>query len=172
MSDRPRLILMTGVMAAGKSSVAQSLAKKYPRSVHLRGDAFRRFVVNGRVDMGAPDSVEALDQLRLRYQLSVQAALAYYEAGFTVVHQDVILGALLADVVALYNDAPVEVIVLCPSAEVIAEREHQRRKTGYGAISIDELQQGLRNTPPLGRWVDSSDMTIDQTANHIKALIG
>jgi dephospho-CoA kinase len=38
----PRLILVTGIMAAGKSTVAQLLAERLaPQSVHLRGDVFR-----------------------------------------------------------------------------------------------------------------------------------
>jgi uridine kinase len=34
------IILITGVQAAGKSTVAQSLAERLPRSVHVRGDVF------------------------------------------------------------------------------------------------------------------------------------
>ncbi|MFJ2642038.1 MULTISPECIES: AAA family ATPase [unclassified Streptomyces] len=42
------VILVTGVMASGKSTVAQGLAERLPRSVHVRGDVFRRMVVSGR----------------------------------------------------------------------------------------------------------------------------
>ena len=47
----PWLILLTGIMAAGKSTVAQHLAERLPHSVHLRGDVFRRMIVNGRADV-------------------------------------------------------------------------------------------------------------------------
>ena len=47
-TDHPQLILITGIMAAGKSTVAQHLAERLPNSVHLRGDVFRRMMVNGR----------------------------------------------------------------------------------------------------------------------------
>ena len=43
-----RIFLITGLMASGKSTVAQVLAERLPRSVHLRGDAFRRMIVNGQ----------------------------------------------------------------------------------------------------------------------------
>ncbi|WP_324193143.1 zeta toxin family protein [Nocardia nova] len=36
--------LITGIQAAGKSTVAQALAERLPRSAHVRGDVFRRFV--------------------------------------------------------------------------------------------------------------------------------
>ncbi|MHB1505506.1 MAG: zeta toxin family protein [Sulfobacillus sp.] len=44
----PATIVLTGVMAAGKSTVAALLAERFGRSVHLRGDLFRRMIVNGR----------------------------------------------------------------------------------------------------------------------------
>lgn len=43
-----QVILITGNMAAGKSSVAQALAERLPQSIHPRGDVFRRMIVNGR----------------------------------------------------------------------------------------------------------------------------
>ena len=38
-------------MAAGKSTIAQALAERLPKSVHLRGDLFRRMIVNGQAEM-------------------------------------------------------------------------------------------------------------------------
>jgi adenylylsulfate kinase-like enzyme len=32
------VVLITGIQAAGKSTVAQALAERLPRSVHVRGD--------------------------------------------------------------------------------------------------------------------------------------
>jgi adenylylsulfate kinase-like enzyme len=32
------IVMITGVQAAGKSTVAQALAERLPRSVHVRGD--------------------------------------------------------------------------------------------------------------------------------------
>jgi cytidylate kinase len=45
--ENPRVILITGIMAAGKSTVAQRLAERLDRSVYVRGDAFRRMIVSG-----------------------------------------------------------------------------------------------------------------------------
>jgi predicted kinase len=55
-TDAPQLILITGLMAAGKSTVAQRLAERLPKSVHLRGDVFRRMIVNGQAEMGGGGS--------------------------------------------------------------------------------------------------------------------
>src|SRR5262245_12609215 len=121
------VILLTGVMAAGKSTVAQRLAERLPMSVHLRGDVFRRMIVNGRAEMEAGFSERAFEQLRLRYQLAAVASDLYCVAGFTVVYQDVIIGSILREVVErLRASQPLHVIVLCPTPEVIAAREAAR----------------------------------------------
>jgi cytidylate kinase len=68
MTSAPQqaIILITGIQAAGKSTIAQMLAERLPRSVHVRGDLFRRMVINGRADMTPDPSAEAVRQLRLR----------------------------------------------------------------------------------------------------------
>ncbi len=98
-ADQPSIVLITGIMASGKSTVAQALAERLPKSVHLRGDSFRRMIVNGRVEMQPPFPDQAYAQLRLRYRLSVITADLYCAAGFTVIYQDVIVGAVLQEVV-------------------------------------------------------------------------
>ncbi len=40
-----RLIVITGIMAAGKSTFAQALAERFPASAHVRGDHYRRCIV-------------------------------------------------------------------------------------------------------------------------------
>jgi dephospho-CoA kinase len=40
--------VITGVMAAGKSTVADLLARRFDRGVHVRGDVFRKMIVTGR----------------------------------------------------------------------------------------------------------------------------
>jgi uridine kinase len=61
--------LITGPMAAGKTTVARLLTARFERGVHLEGDFFRRSIVTGRAEMTSDPSPEALEQLRLRYRL-------------------------------------------------------------------------------------------------------
>jgi len=82
------IVLITGISAAGKSTVAQMLAERLPRSVHLRGDVFRRMIVGGRADMTSAPSEEAERQLSLRYRLTASVCDAYFDEGFTVIAQD------------------------------------------------------------------------------------
>jgi chloramphenicol 3-O-phosphotransferase len=164
-----QLILITGNMAAGKSSVAQALAEQFPKSVHLRGDIFRRMIVNGQAEMAFDLTEEAYRQLRLRYRIAAAAAVLYLQAGFTVVYQDIIVGPDLADVVTLFRDHPLSVIVLCPRPEVVAARDAARGKTGYqSGGSVHAFDHTLHTTTPrLGYWLDNSDLTLAETVDHI-----
>jgi cytidylate kinase len=170
MADSPPLILITGIMAAGKSTVAQHLAERLPKSVHLRGDAFRRMIVNGRAEMDLDLTADAYEQLRLRYLIAATVAELYLKAGFAVVYQDIIIGPALAEVVEGFGYRPLYVVVLCPSPEVIAEREAGRGKTGYRSATADAFDRAFRaETPRLGLWLDSSGLTVAETVEHILA---
>jgi predicted kinase len=161
------IIVITGVMAAGKSTVAQLLAESLDKSVHLRGDIFRRMVVGGRAEMTPLPSRAAEDQLQLRYRLSAQVADGYAAAGFTVVVQDVILGPDLRTYLSLIETRPCHVVVLAPRPEVVAAREAARAKTGYGEWTVAALQASLDETPRIGHWIDNSAQTPAETVRQI-----
>ncbi|MCP4140962.1 MAG: AAA family ATPase [Chloroflexi bacterium] len=167
----PAIILITGNMASGKSSVAQALTERLPKSVHLRGDVFRRMIVSGQADMTFELSIEAQQQLQLRYDLAVVAAKRYADAGFTVVYQDIVIGSVLAELVAAFAPYELTVIVLCPRAEVVAARDQARGNTGYpDRASVDAFDRVLRTeTPRIGCWLDSSDLTLTETVDTILA---
>ena len=162
------IYLITGVMASGKSTVAELLARSQERGVHLRGDVFRRMIVSGREDMSAQASDEALRQLYLRYDIAADAARAYFDAGFTVMLQDNYYGDALSYMTDKLSDRPLEVIVLCPSVETVRMREAERGKTGYTGFDIAPLCDSfMRETPRIGLWLDSSEQTPEETADEI-----
>ena len=172
LTDQPVVVLITGISASGKSTVAHLLAERFARGVHVKGDVFRRMVVSGREEMTAEPSDEAWRQLRLRYRLGAATADAYFEAGFSVVVQDVVLGPVLEEYVAAIRSRPLVVVVLAPAPSVVAAREAGRAKAAYrdGRHGIAELDASLRSgTPRLGLWLDTSDQTPEQTVDEIVA---
>ena len=165
-----RVIMVTGAMAAGKSTVANLLAERLPRSVHVRGDLFRRMVVNGRAEMGPEATPEALAQLRLRYELAAYTADRYATAGFDVVLQDVVIGPELTGFVDRIATQDRYLVVLAPSVAALERRERERAKTGYTGFSPADLDRVVRDdTPRLGYWLDSSDLPPDETVDAILA---
>ena len=164
----PAVVLITGIMGAGKSSVAQALAERLPKAAHVRGDAFRRFIVSGGAPMLPGAGPEALEQLRLRYRLGAATADAYAEAGFVAVYQDIILGEDLRTVVGAIRARPLYVVVLSPDPEVVGERAESRAKvSGYGEWTVKALHELLLATPRVGLWLDSSEQTVDETVTAI-----
>ncbi|MQS37894.1 AAA family ATPase [Streptomyces katsurahamanus] len=160
------VVLITGIMAAGKSTVAQALAERLPKAAHVRGDVFRRMTVSGRVEMGSGDEREAMAQLRLRHRLSALTADAYAYAGWTAVVQDIVIGEELSRYVAAVRTRPLYAVVLAPSPSAVAVRESERPKTGYapGGWTVDALDRVLREeTPRIGLWLDTSAQSPGET---------
>ncbi|MEU5975152.1 AAA family ATPase [Streptomyces sp. NPDC047315] len=169
------VVLVTGIMAAGKSTIAQHLAERLPRAAHVRGDAFRRMIVTGGADMtveGGEDS-PAREELRLRHRISAAAADLYAEAGVTAVVQDIVIGEDLAHYVDLVRTRPLYVVVLAPGPDAVAAREAGRAKTGYGGdwtvARLDGVLHG--QTPRIGLWLDSSALTPEQTVDALLARL-
>ncbi|WP_405079868.1 AAA family ATPase [Paenibacillus chitinolyticus] len=166
--DIHAMFLVTGIMASGKSTVAQLLAERFEKSVHLRGDHFRKMIVNDRKEVHPDAQADQMEQLLLRYRLAAQAADAYYSAGFTVVMQDVVVGRVLNDFLTLLEDRPLYVIVLCPAEEEVARREAARAKKGYGIWTVSALNAVLHaETPRVGLWLDSTGLTPEETVDAI-----
>lgn len=160
----PCVVLITGVMAAGKSTVAQLLAESLPRAVHVRGDVFRRMIVSGRAEMAPDEAEEARSQLDLRQRLSAQVADAYADDGWTAVVQDIVLGDDLPRYVDRVRTRPLHIVVLAPSPEAVRTREAGRGKTGYGEWTVEAFDAHLRSgTPRIGLWLDTSGQTPEET---------
>lgn len=164
----PTIYCITGVMAAGKSTVSECLAGMLYPSVHLRGDVFRRMMVNGREEMSEELSPAAMEQLTLRYRLAAEAAKIYHAAGFHVVMQDNYYGEMLPFVVGLLKPIVPQVAVLCPTVETVAHRESTRGKAGYVGFSVQSLYDSfMATTPRIGLWIDNSNETPEETARRI-----
>jgi hypothetical protein len=150
--------VITGVMAAGKSTVAELLAQRFGRSVHLRGDVFRKMIVHGR------DPIDA----ELRQRLAAGVANDYWRDDFTVVLQDIYVGPALSNVVGRLEISPLYVVVLNPRPDVVARREGDREKSGYGQWEVEALCAAFQaETPRIGVWLDTSDLSPDETVEEI-----
>lgn len=168
MALKDGIYIITGIMASGKSTIAQLLAEQFEKGVHVHGDMFRKMIVKGNINMTPDYSESAIEQLMLRYNIAAQVADMYYKAGFSVVVQDTYLGKNVHSFLKEFKSKPIYFITLNPSIEAVIEREKKRHKTGYSTWEVESLHEVLINeNPRIGLWIDSSDMTPEETISEI-----
>ena len=168
--------LITGAQASGKSTVAEALASRFARGVHVRGGQFYRWAVRGWVHFDDRDRAEeARRLLDLRYRLSGIVADEYAAAGFTTVVQDNIYGSDVEEWITRVNSRPVHLVVLRPTVKVLERRHEERRKAngkvayraGYSAADNDRDLATTR--ADLGLWLDTSTRSVEETVDDILA---
>ena len=167
--------LVTGAQASGKSTVADRLARRFDRGVHVRGGQFYRWAVRGWMPFDGTDQSEARRHLDLRYRLSALVADEYAAAGFTAVVQDNIYGADVVRWLESIRARPLHLVVLRPSIATLEARDADRRRStgkvayrgGYTPAANDAH---LAETPTeLGLWLDTSAQEPDGTVAEILA---
>lgn len=164
------LFVISGVSAAGKSTVSRLLAGRFERGVCVPGDAVHAMVVSGRLDMRPGAGEGELGQLVLRYAGALAVASVYLRDGFDVVVEDVIIGPVLRDFLELVPVPEFHLVFLDPDAAAIERRERDRDGTTYGPgrWSVGGLQALLREeTDRIGLWLDTTGQSAEQTVEAI-----
>lgn len=168
---QPAIIVITGIQAAGKSTIARLLARRFARGVHVEADALQRMIVSGGEWPEAPGEPgpEAARQLRLRLKHMCLLGISFYEAGFAAVLDDIILGDRWPQLQADLRGYPFSLAVLAPRREVVVrQRDLQRDVRPVGAAWADYLDGVLWQTMAgAGLWVDSSEQTPEETVEAI-----
>lgn len=107
---------MSGVQGSGKTTVSRLLAQRFERGVHIEADALQRMMVSGGAwvrdvgDLGG----EAARQLRLRLHNACLLARSFYDARFTAIVDDIIIGKRFDHLHAELSGAPFRPVVLAP----------------------------------------------------------
>jgi AAA domain len=170
------IFLIVGPPAVGKSTASRALAAQFQRSIHIPVDDLRDMVVSGRVLPSATWGDELILQIRLARESAIRTALAYSEAGFTVVIDDFVDPYLLVEYQGLQSHAQLRRLILYPDQSEAHRRNLKRSGLALERSYIDDgiriVYQLLRSAiGQLGRdgWeiLDTSALTVEATVSQI-----
>ena len=168
-------MVVTGIQAAGKSTVARLLAQQFARGVHIEADVLQHLIVSGSQSVQEPGPLtgEAARQYWLRLKHLCLLGRSFWEADFSVVLDDIIMGEAWPYVQSQLQGLPCTLIVLAPRVQVVAQvRDRNRVKRPLGEAWALYLDQVLRTTMQgIGQWLDTSEQSPTETVDEILCLL-
>ncbi len=163
------VIIVSGVSGAGKTTISGLLAARFDLGVHIEADLLQELIVTGGLWPQEEPADEAQRQLRLRGRNVCMLADSFFEAGFTPVIDDVVIGSRLDEFKSDLRNRPLLFVLLTPRREVV-ERRDRERSTKHVFHIWGHLDQVMREeTERTGLWLDSSELTAEQTVDEILA---
>ena len=177
--DAPgKIIVVSGMQGAGKSTVAAALARRFERGAHISADVLQKMILSGGVWPSA-ESIdehgvvhgEAAHQLRLRLRNAVVLAGSFADAGITAIIDDIVIGARVEQLVEDVGGRPFYFVMLTPRFDVVRKREIGRGTELY--LRDGWMDAEIRErTKRIGLWLDTSDQTAEETADEIVRRLG
>jgi chloramphenicol 3-O-phosphotransferase len=178
LDPRTAIIVISGTQGAGKTTVAQRLAGRFERAAHISADTLQKMIVSGREwpqahqrDVNTPAGEdEAIPQLRLRLRNMCLLGRSFYEAGFTAILDDIIVGDRLAHLREELADLDFLFVLLVPNITTVRDRERQRGTELWREWEwlTESIQQ---TTERVGLWLDTSHQTPEETVDEIMRRI-
>lgn len=165
----PTLFVISGTQGAGKSTVAQVLARRFERGAWVSADALHKMIVaGGRWPEGVEMSPDAELQLALRLKHACWLGRSFVAAGITAIVDDIIIGDRLDALLYELAGTRFVFVMLRPRLEVVQQREAGRGTALWQQWAwLDDVIG--QQTQRLGLWLDTSDLTVDETVDAIMA---
>jgi chloramphenicol 3-O-phosphotransferase len=173
----PPIVVVSGQLAAGKSTIARAVLDRFPLGVHIDVDALREMVTSG---LASPLdwSSETTRQFEVALEAAAVLAAVYHRAGFAVgiegAFDPIVLDRRLAE--AGLRDVVVGVILHPPLAVALARNRGRTNKPfdpGILEEAIRGIDADLTAQPVPEGWTihDNGDETVAATTEWVLAEI-
>jgi cytidylate kinase len=167
------LWLISGAPGSGKTSVADALARRYPKGVHIPIDEVRQLVRTG-IASPLDWTDETTRQFEIARRNAARLASDHVANGFSVVIDDVAREVDMAQYVPHLGGLAPRKVLLSPSIFVVHRRNAQRTNKNFDTKVLEPIAtrlhaQLLAGCPPDAGWtvLDTSTLSIDDTIDRI-----
>lgn len=165
-----KIIFITGMAGAGKSTVGRLVAKHFPKSLFIQVDEIREKMVSG---YARPEDGVFTEEVMMQFQMARSTAIymaqLYANQGVDVVIDDVCVPSNFVEQYAeLFEIPEVQRVLLYPKADSLIERIKQRGGPMEHIQYVPMIYNFLESMPKDG-WIvlDSSDWTVEQTVKEV-----
>jgi adenylylsulfate kinase-like enzyme len=168
-SDSIQIWLVTGTPGAGKSTIANLLARSWPRAACIEGDVLQGFIVAGGVPPGHEPRKEAVIQTKLAVVNQALLAKSYADAGFCAVLDFVVATRERLDIIRrVIGPHPLYLLVLDPGPEEVLRRDAGRENKHVAAFFLDHIDQLRANLSGVGLWWTDTESSPEQVVSGVR----
>ena len=158
-----KLILISGSINSGKSTISKLLVELLPDTAHIHGDALRHFVTWLPLEQAIPVTLQNVISVSKNFLLAgfnVVVDYPLYKADFEKV-RDELAGCA----------SSVHPFVLSPRLEVVQSQRGERTLSRYEVDRIAFHYKTNLHDPGFGVRIDNSDLTPAEVAQAILGQI-
>ena len=165
-------MIITGMPGAGKTTMTEMIGRLLPRSARVGGDVVNVMIRNGFVGFMGEPAEEALRQSELCKRNMCSLANNFIDFGFTAWLDTVLVDRAELDfLLTLMSPRSVRLVVLAPGIDTCKHRNaHRDPEDQFDFDDYERLEADMvREFSEIGWWLDTADLTAQQTAEQILA---